>query len=63
MNTGWTFSDWLQYAFSFALVIGLLLDRRDARRHGEAGASDQPGADDRSHGDDDSSGGDDGGGD
>ena len=25
MNTGWTFSDWLQYAFSFALVIGLLL--------------------------------------
>jgi flagellar protein FliO/FliZ len=25
MITGWTFSDWLQYAFSFALVIGLLL--------------------------------------
>jgi flagellar protein FliO/FliZ len=25
MNTGWTFTDWLQYAFSFALVIGLLL--------------------------------------
>jgi len=25
MNTGWTFFDWLQYAFSFALVIGLLL--------------------------------------
>ena len=25
MNTGWSFSDWLQYAFSFALVIGLLL--------------------------------------
>jgi flagellar protein FliO/FliZ len=25
MNTGWTFLDWLQYAFSFALVIGLLL--------------------------------------
>ena len=25
MNTGWTFSDWLQYVLSFALVIGLLL--------------------------------------
>jgi len=25
MQTGWTFVDWLQYAFSFALVIGLLL--------------------------------------
>jgi flagellar protein FliO/FliZ len=25
MNTGWTFFDWLQYALSFALVIGLLL--------------------------------------
>ena len=25
MNTGWSFSDWLQYAFSFALVIALLL--------------------------------------
>ena len=25
MNTGWTFLDWLQYALSFALVIGLLL--------------------------------------
>jgi flagellar protein FliO/FliZ len=25
MNTGWTFVDWLQYALSFALVIGLLL--------------------------------------
>ena len=25
MNTGWTFLDWVQYAFSFALVIGLLL--------------------------------------
>jgi flagellar protein FliO/FliZ len=25
MNTGWTFTDWLQYALSFALVIGLLL--------------------------------------
>jgi flagellar protein FliO/FliZ len=25
MNTGWTFADWLQYAFSFALVIALLL--------------------------------------
>ena len=25
MNTGWTFTDWLQYTFSFALVIGLLL--------------------------------------
>lgn len=25
MTTGWTFSDWLQYMFSFALVIGLLL--------------------------------------
>lgn len=25
MTTGWTFSDWLQYVFSFALVIGLLL--------------------------------------
>ena len=25
MNTGWSFTDWLQYAFSFALVIALLL--------------------------------------
>jgi flagellar protein FliO/FliZ len=25
MNSGWTFVDWLQYALSFALVIGLLL--------------------------------------
>lgn len=25
MNTGWTFSDWLQYVMSFALVIVLLL--------------------------------------
>jgi flagellar protein FliO/FliZ len=25
MNSGWTFFDWLQYALSFALVIGLLL--------------------------------------
>jgi flagellar protein FliO/FliZ len=25
MNTGWTFSDWLQYVLSFALVIALLL--------------------------------------
>jgi flagellar protein FliO/FliZ len=25
MNTGWTFSDWLQYLLSFALVIALLL--------------------------------------
>ncbi len=25
MNTGWTLIDWLQYALSFALVIGLLL--------------------------------------
>lgn len=25
MNTGWTFFDWVQYALSFALVIGLLL--------------------------------------
>ena len=25
MNTGWTFSDWLQYVLSFVLVIGLLL--------------------------------------
>ena len=25
MNTGWSFSDWLQYVLSFALVIALLL--------------------------------------
>ena len=25
MSSGWTFSDWLQYLLSFALVIGLLL--------------------------------------
>jgi flagellar protein FliO/FliZ len=25
MSSGWTFTDWLQYLFSFALVIGLLL--------------------------------------
>lgn len=25
MSTGWAFTDWLQYMFSFALVIGLLL--------------------------------------
>jgi flagellar protein FliO/FliZ len=25
MSTGWTFTDWLQYVLSFALVIALLL--------------------------------------
>lgn len=25
MNTGWTFSDWMQYVLSFVLVIALLL--------------------------------------
>jgi flagellar protein FliO/FliZ len=39
MNTGWTFSDWLQYAFSFALVIGLLLAVLWGLRKMQSGAS------------------------
>jgi flagellar protein FliO/FliZ len=39
MNTGWTFTDWLQYAFSFALVIGLLLAVLWGLRKMQSGAS------------------------
>ena len=39
MNTGWTFSDWLQYAVSFALVIGLLLAVLWGLRKLQSGAS------------------------
>ena len=39
MNTGWTFSDWLQYAFSFALVIGLLASCQMPVKSGSARAT------------------------